>query len=535
MEKRLISALAISILIILAFQYLTVKPRPEPAAVIPAENVAAQPVSAIPSAKQITAAALPEQDIVAETDRHAVTFSNIGGAVKSIRLKEFRSQPGDEPLEVVSIRDQADYLFNIDATGAAPGQANNLSLAAYEKRREPDGVTYFLKTPDWEVTKRYILRNSMQGIELQLSIKNVSAAARPMSYRMVGGSGVTERTAEARQFIETVSSIDGKLVTYRKSKDGRVITPGAVKWSAVKNKYFSVILKPLIACKEQFCGEGADGIPVSGVGVDAGTIQPGASVENRFVLYVGPSHIPELQKFGYGLEETVNYGFFGGISKALIAVMRFFYSLVHSWGLAIILLSIFLNIILFPLTMKSFQSMQKMQALHPQMEKLKKLHKDNPQKLNKDIMELYKKYKINPLGGCLPMLLQMPIFIALYQALMKSIELRSSGFLWIRDLSMPDAVRIPVTLPLIGNSVNILPLIMIVAMVFQQKMSSKTMGAAVTDEQKQQQKMMLIIMPIMFGFIFYTMPSGLVLYWVVNTTMTIIEQAAVMKNAATEA
>lgn len=129
------------------------------------------------------------------------------------------------------------------------------------------------------------------------------------------------------------------------------------------------------------------------------------------------------------------------------------------------------------------------------------------------------------------MLLQMPIFIALYQALMKSIELRGARFLWINDLSMPDAVKIPVTLPLVGNSINILPIIMVAAMVVQQKLSTKTMGSAITEEQKQQQKIMLIMMPIMFGFIFYNMPSGLVLYWVVNTVLTLVEQTAIFKKA----
>ena len=127
------------------------------------------------------------------------------------------------------------------------------------------------------------------------------------------------------------------------------------------------------------------------------------------------------------------------------------------------------------------------------------------------------------------MLLQMPIFVALYQALTKSVSLRGASFLWIKDLSMPDAVSIPFTLPLIGNHINILPLAMVVLMVFQQKVSTKVMGSAVTDEQKQQQKMMLIIMPVMFGFIFYNMPSGMVLYWVVNTSLTIIEQSVVLK------
>jgi YidC/Oxa1 family membrane protein insertase len=199
---------------------------------------------------------------------------------------------------------------------------------------------------------------------------------------------------------------------------------------------------------------------------------------------------------------------------------------------SIILLAVFLNILLFPLTMKSFKSMQKMQALHPQMEKLKAQNKNNPQKLNKEMMELYKKYKINPFGGCLPLLLQMPIFFALYQALIKSIELRGASFLWVRDLSMPDAVKIPVALPLLGSSINILPILMIIATVIQQKLSTKSMGSAVTEEQKQQQRMMMFMMPVMFGFIFYSMPSGLVLYWLVNTVLTVIEQFVIFKPTA---
>jgi YidC/Oxa1 family membrane protein insertase len=125
----------------------------------------------------------------------------------------------------------------------------------------------------------------------------------------------------------------------------------------------------------------------------------------------------------------------------------------------------------------------------------------------------------------LPLILQMPVFFALWQALVKSIDLRGASFLWIKDLSQPDSVAIPFTLPLIGNTIHILPIVMIIGMVFQQKITSKATGGAVTEEQMQQQRIMLIMMPIMFGFLFYNMPSGLVLYWVVNTCLTIVEQA----------
>lgn len=163
------------------------------------------------------------------------------------------------------------------------------------------------------------------------------------------------------------------------------------------------------------------------------------------------------------------------------------------------------------------------------MVKLKELHKDNPHKLNKETMELYKKYNVNPLGGCLPMLLQMPIFIALYQGLMRSIELKGAHFLWIKNLARPEAVPLPFSLPVIGASINILPLLMVGMMVIQQKISQGSTTEGTTPEQAKQQKMMMMFMPIIFGFLFYQMPSGLVLYWLTNTVLMTAEQIFIVK------
>jgi YidC/Oxa1 family membrane protein insertase len=157
--------------------------------------------------------------------------------------------------------------------------------------------------------------------------------------------------------------------------------------------------------------------------------------------------------------------------------------------------------------------MKQMQALQPKIETLRAAHKDNPQKVNKETMEMYKKYKINPLGGCLPMLLQMPVFFALYQVLMKSIELRGAQFFWIKDLSQPDR--------LIAN----------IPMFLQQKQSTapKTSSAGASDQMAQQQRMMMFMMPVLFGVLFYKLPSGLVLYWLTNTILTIVEQGMFLK------
>ena len=530
MEKKLITAIALSILIMVAFQFFVAKPSVQVSAPTPAvDKLAGQPMSAAPAALSYVPPkpSVEEKEFVFETGKYILTFSNIGGAIKDARLKDFDNLKTKELLELVHIKNPAQYL----CATTTPADIAMPDLSGYDVERKDDAVICHSRSGNFDITKKYILHKSKQYIELQFLIKNISSSPTELSYKIIGGSGVSEANAQDKNSIEVTSKIDGKHVGYKRPRvNERIFNPGIVGWAALKNKYFSVILKPTVITKGQFHGDDSDGNLFMGVETDKVILQPRSSLENKYVLYIGPSSIPVLKEQGLGFEETINYGFFGGISKALIVVLKLSYAVVRSWGLSIILLSIFLNIILFPLTVKSFKSMQKMQELHPQMEKLKIQLKDNPQKLNKEIMELYKKYNINPMSGCLPMLLQMPIFIALYQALMKSIELRGASFLWIKDLSSPEAIPLPISFPIIGNTINILPLIMIAAMVVQQKMSTKSMGSAVTDEQKQQQKMMLIIMPIMFGFIFYNMPSGLVLYWVVNTILTIVEQKAILKN-----
>lgn len=525
MEKRLVLAIALSILIVLVFQYSA----PRPPAVLKPEvsaPVANEPVKETEIA-QIISPGEEEKETVIETDDYYITFSNIGGAIKAIELKKYKASGSTENLILVSLTNPAEYLLSV--TSSSIPEINNKIYTGETK----DGIiTYTLTTNNCKIVKKYRLSKSLYGIELNMSIYNTSSATMPFSYKVIGGAGLKEVSNQDKRFVEVTSDINGKAQGFKKPKPLEHIShPGLVNWTALKNKYFSIILKPFVTTRTQFYSEDKSGMLLSGVDIETMDIQPGSFVENKFMLYAGPSNIADLKELGLGLEASVNYGFFGGISKVMIFIMSLFHTITRSWGFSIILLAVFLNIIMFPLTVKSFKSMQKMQELHPQMEQLKKQYKDAPDKLNKAIMELYKKYNINPLSGCLPILLQMPIFISLYSALMKSIELRNTSFYWIKDLSSPDAVRLPFTLPLIGNSINILPIIMVGAMVLQQRISTKTMGSAVTPEQKEQQKVMLIVMPIMFGFIFYGMPSGLVLYWVVNTLLTIAEQSAMVKNS----
>ena len=167
-----------------------------------------------------------------------------------------------------------------------------------------------------------------------------------------------------------------------------------------------------------------------------------------------------------------------------------------------------------------------MQMVQPKVEALRAQHKDNPQRMNKEIMELYKHHKVNPFGGCLPLILQMPIFFALYQALMRTPQLRGAHFLWIKDLSSPDKLlSLPSAVPVIGNEINLLPILMTIGMFIQQKASMANVSA----EQAEQQKIMLIVFPLMFCFIFYHMPAGLVMYWFINSTLMLVNQLRLKK------
>ena len=512
-------------MIIMGFQHFAAKPTPIPIQAKAIEQQATQiPAKETEEMRRLSEVSAEEKELEVETDKYMLTFTNIGGAVKRIRLKDYKNSNSNEPLDLVEITNPRQFMFSI----SAPLIARPFDTAAYDMIKESGAVTYSLRFGGIEVVKKYILPKSNNSIELQLTIKNISTNPTNFVYNIIGGSGILEKHPENKSYIEVISKINDKIINFKNPKEGRIINPGMVRWTALKNKYFSIILKPFIPTKNQFYGETKDKILFTGIESEDFIIPPMSMVEHKFVIYVGPSKMSVLKEFGFEFDETVNYGFFGWIAKAMLSAMGIFFIVVHNWGMSIICLSVFLNIILFPLSMQSFKSMKKMQELQPQIAKLKAQCKDNSQKLNKETLELYKKYKINPLSGCIPLILQMPIFIALYQALIKSIDLRGASFLWIKDLSAPDAVGIPFTLPLIGNAINILPILMIIGMVVQQKISTKT-SVAVTPEQKQQQKMMLIIMPVMFGFIFYNMPSGLVLYWLVNTVLTIFEQSMIFR------
>jgi YidC/Oxa1 family membrane protein insertase len=292
-----------------------------------------------------------------------------------------------------------------------------------------------------------------------------------------------------------------------------IIIEGKVAWTAVEEKYFTSALVPL--------SENPAQVRASKKNEDTVTykllypfisLNPGEEKTYSFFLYIGPKDIDILSSQNALLEKTIDFGWFDIIAKPLLLSLKFFYKYIGNYGLAIILITIIIKILFWPLANKSFKSMKGMQNIQPEIAKLKEQYKDNKEEFAKQQMALYKQYNVNPLGGCLPMLLQIPVFISLYRVLADSIELRHADFItfWINDLSAKDPTYIA-------------PLLMGASMFLQQKM---TPSAADPTQAK-----MMMFMPLIFTVMFLSFPSGLVIYWLLNNVLSIAQQLYINKKS----
>ena len=534
MEKKTIIALVLSALVLLTYQFYMAKYHPAgeltgtadvgPKAgdiTVPREEYAGLQTEREEFLEKEIAPSIPAKEAEIETEKYVITLTNEGGCIKSIVLKEYPHPATNEIFKLVEIEDPAEGIF-----GITNFWGYDLSRIRYDMDEKHNEVIFSTQLNNGlEIIKRYTFNSSLYHIELELSFRNPSDQPLQGDYLIIASSNIDIPTRIDRRYTQIVSDISGKARRDSGKKREGDFAEGIVNYTGLQNKYFSVIAKTSTPTKGALLKQLDNNNLLSAIAIDKFIINPHSGASHNFLLYVGPSK-RELMK-PYGLDSAVSYGFFGGISEILLVGLKLFHRVFRNWGVAVVLLSVCTNLILFPLSRKSYESMKKVQELQPHMEKLRNDHKDNPNKLNKEMMELYKKYNVNPMGGCLPLLLQMPIFIALYQALMRSLELRGASFLWIRDLSMPDAIRLPFTLPILGNSVNLLPILMAGAMVFQQRIATRKSPTA-SDQAKQQQQMMMIMMPVIFLFIMYNFPSGLVLYWLTNTLLTMFEQRSIM-------
>lgn len=275
-------------------------------------------------------------------------------------------------------------------------------------------------------------------------------------------------------------------------------------WIAMQQHYFLSAWIPNQHQENHFYTQAADSHYAIGANHDEIVVKPGQKIQTMIQLYLGPEIAPILKNIAPGLDLTVDYGWFWFISSALLSMMAFIEKVFGNWGWSIIFITILIKLAFYQLSAKSYQSMANMRKIQPKMEALKARYGDDKAKLSQATMELYKEEKINPLGGCLPIIVQIPVFIALYWALIESVEFRQAPFIfWINDLSAPDAY-------------HVLPVIMGLTMLIQQRLNP-------TPPDPVQAKMMMFL-PLLFVGLFWNFPSGLVLYWIVNNILSILQQ-----------
>ncbi len=534
MEKRALLAIVVSMLILLLYPALLKKfypqlSQPTKPAVSSQKELAVSPKHEAQKINQPLKQTVlsEEKEIDFETENYKIALSNIGGDIKSIVLKKYFDSEHKKPITLTKVTDPKEGIFFI--SGLDDEIDKGLAFSAEKK---PDRIVFTAKTASGlKIDKEIIFRPDKYFVELEQKITNLSNETRTLKYEVVGGSRIVKLSQQDEPYVEIIRSLNGKVTHINKGgiRNSAVLNNGQVDWVSLKNRYFSLILKPFVTSTAIYSNKLFDNELQTKIETSEFLLQANSSVTHKYLLYAGPNDYKQIRSLKLGLEDSLHLGFTGGIGRILLVMLNFFQGIVKNWGVAIILLTLLINVVLFPLSLKSLKSMREMQAVQPKVDALRGTYKDNPQKLNREIMELYKKHKVNPMGGCLPMLLQMPVFFALYQVLMKSIELRGAPFLWIKDLSQPD--RLIANIPIFPNELNILPLLMAVAMFFQQKLSTppRTASSGALDQMAQQQKMMMVTMPLLFGVLFYRLPSGLVLYWFTNTLLTMVEQGLFLK------
>jgi YidC/Oxa1 family membrane protein insertase len=527
-EKRLFLAIGLSVLVILGYQAYMKKyskpyhPEKTHDTVMQIEQNSRPEVKPIDAAQElISTQTAPEKTVTIGNDVFTAVLTDHGAAIKELYLLEYLDSDGS-PTMLSSPIEGTPYLLTTKEENAKHRRDWKVSS------RDNTHVRYKSTAGGIEIIKTFNLYNSKHIIELEVAMRNTTSNVKKISYIVDSGTAAASSGYLDSRYIGADVLAGGKVL--RKRPSGKTITdgirvPGTPAWVSTHDRYFSFVLKP---------EQKEEGAIIRGstkkniwVGIASGPIllDPDQAITRNYLLYAGPSDAEAISELGTTVNSVISYGFFHSIAKVLFKGLRMFYRVTGNYGVSIILLSLAISLIMMPLTKKSLHSMKEMQKIQPETEQIRKAYKDNPQKMNKEIMELYKKHKINPVGGCLPMLLQLPIFMSLYQVLLRSVALRGAHFLWIKNLAGPDAAfTIPQKLPIIGNNINILPILMAIAMWAQQKMSQ---GGG--KEVSEQQKMMATIMPVMFGFIFYNMPSGLVLYWFTNTLFMLLIQEVVLK------
>lgn len=538
MDKRSLLAIVLSLIILIGYQeligYLYPPPPPQEPSV-PSERTVSSPtsplVTPVPKAEQdpspgiLPAAPVAqpeEQEITVENAVYRAVFSSRGARLKSLVLKDYPGDAGEHspPREMIrqGVGDTAPLEIRLEGNGASLDdtgvvyavEGGNIEFDGQEQAILSFRGTLADGTP---IAKVFTFAEDNYGIQLAVQVRQAPPTVSALSLVWIENLDPTQ-TDDFYTTYGPVALVGRKFIYEGASglEEPEILGPGQVRWAGFSNSYFLAAMMP---------PEGDDYRCIFRlVNNTARTTLtlPWAGESVSYTLYVGPKETQALNAVDPVFDRAIDFGWFHFIARPLISLLRLSHELTGNYGLDIILLTVLVKLIFFPLSNKSFQSMAAMKKLQPQMERLRERYKDDRQKLNQETMELYKRNKVNPLGGCLPMLVQFPVFIGLYQGLMYAIELRQAPFFgWIIDLSRPDrlgSLAIPFVDP---PGLPILTLFMGGSMLLQQWMMPMTTGDPI------QQKMMML-MPVIFTVMFVNFPSGLVLYWLVNNVLSIAQQ-----------
>jgi len=478
--------------------------------------------------------------ITVNTPLYSVKISEKGALFKSFVLKKYREAvEKDSPYKEIIVKKnkEGSIILGLEEN-TIPGiekaiYISNINEDTVNVVNEKRKVSFSWKSPEGIVfEKEFSFSPEEYTIGLNINIKNGSS--HNFNDKIKLSLIKYFKQEKAMYGFEGPSAlINNKLeqIKVKKIEDKNTYS-GTFKWIALQDRYF---MSSILPENNEDVHEGKMRLLFKDNILEAQYILPNIMVTSgtqkkiEYKLFLGPKSMKVLKKTGHSLEEAIDFGMFDILAKPCLWIMNFLHdNFIHNYGIAIIILTMFTKILLWPLGSKSYKSMGEMKKIQPLMAEIKEKYKNDKKKMNAEVMALYKTYKVNPVGGCLPMIVQIPVFFALYRMLYEAIELRHAPFfLWINDLSAPDRLfsfdfSIPFMQPPYG--IPVLTIVMGASMLLQQKMSPPMGDAA--------QAKMMMFMPIIFTVIFINFSSGLVLYWLVNNVLSMAQQYYITKKNA---
>lgn len=478
-----------------------------------------------------------EKVIQVETPLYKAEFSSRGAVIKQLHLKKYRENNGkDSGLKYLIDRNVVNGTYaltfdNPSLKGLDTANFTPESESEVQVNDKKQQIRFAWKSDQGLIVEKiFEFSPDSYQIAMKVLIKNGSGdifkdnATVSLQNKIIDKSNIAFVGPSLYMKKELIEVSPGSIEKENQFK-------GSVHWLAIQDRYFIMSLIPKDTLESNVHLSYDEKTEVIGTSVtqNTGDIAPNTVKEIHYGIYAGPKIVSALKGIGNDMDKVVDFGMFDVIAKPCLYLMNLIYdNVIKNYGIAIILLTILFKLLLWPLGTKSYKSMNDMKKLQPLVNEIRQKHAGNKQKLNEEMMNLYKTYKVNPLSGCLPLLVQMPIFFAFYKMLYSAIELRHAPFFgWIHDLSAPDRLFsfnfvIPYFEPPTG--IPVLTLLMGGSMFLQQKMSPPAGDPA--------QAKMMMLMPVFMTFIFLNFSSGLVLYWLVNNIVSIIQQYYIMKKYA---